>query len=858
MDMRERIVHLMIAAVLLSAIIPAALAQGYPGHWAGKWIWTQGEAYPVNFFLMARGGIHLAGAPRSAKLHITAADRYMLYVNGKYLGRGPARSDPRWTSYDTYDLSPHLRPGRNVIAVLAYHYGFSNAYTRDTRAGLFAQWEITDASGTPKVAGTDSRWRVRRARAWRADAEPVNTGLGFNEFHNAKLDPADWMQPDFDDSTWEQAWEIPQRQSPWQYLEKRQTPMLTEAEAFPRKVVRVGEVVDLPRLMFRETDIPVRLMSEPAYDLQYAKVSQPDAVLRGGGEAAVLKSSPLLPGETQEKGARSPYLIVDFGRPVFAFPRIQLEGPEDAVIDMTYGPDLVAGRVRPLSQGLRYGDRYLMRAGKQTWQVFEYKQFRYLQVVVRNAATPVRIDSISAVSYEYPAARKGSFECSDPVLTQLWKSCVDTTYLHMEDVLICDAVRERVPWTGDGAHGLHGMYAAFGDVAITDWYFRLMSRGQLADGMLRMTYPGSEAPFGGKRASGGTVFENPVNIPQFALFYAFFAGEHHRYFGKRELIEDLYPALERLMAWFDRQSDASSLLYNLPNWNFTDWVATEMRGANLETNALYYEVLREMSRMALELGRSSDAAKYGARAGKVKQSIRALHWNPDKGLYADSVIDGKQAETFTELSNGMILLFDLATPDQARRIVSRLADPQTTIARATPLYFYYVVEGLIKHGAGDVALKQVRERYEPMLRVSDFPTIWENWLNQIGPGASQVHSGGVGPAWTMSKHVLGVHPVGSGFRKCRIEPDTASLAWAKGVFPSVRGDIRVEWRKDGDRLVLDAVIPAGLATDLVLPRTKAGSLTLTHNGRSSQVPDGTKPIISVTGGSHRLELRSRP
>jgi hypothetical protein len=110
----------------------------------------------------------------------------------------------------------------------------------------------------------------------------------------------------------------------------------------------------------------------------------------------------------------------------------------------------------------------------------------------------------------------------------------------------------------------------------------------------------------------------------------------------------------------------------------------------------------------------------------------------------------------------------------------------------------------------------------------------------------------------MSKHVLGVHPVGSGFRKCRIEPDTASLAWAKGVFPSVRGDIRVEWRKDGDRLVLDAVIPAGLATDLVLPRTKAGSLTLTHNGRSSQVPDGTKPIISVTGGSHRLELRSRP
>ena len=499
---------------------------------------------------------------------------------------------------------------------------------------------------------------------------------------------------------------------------------------------------------------------------------------------------------------------------------------------MTYGPDLVGGRVRPLSQGLRYGDRYLTRAGKQTWQVFEYKQFRYLQIVVRNAVTPVRIDSIGLVSYEYPAPRKGSFACSDPVLTELWKSCIDTTYLHMEDVLICDAVRERIPWTGDGAHGLYGIYAAYGDIAITDWYFRLIARGQLADGMLRMTYPGSEAALGGSRAAGATVFENPVNIPQFALFYAYFAAEHYHYFGKRELLAELYPTLERQMAWFHRQSDETGLLYNLPNWNFTDWVATDMNGANVETNALYYQVLREMSQLASALGKPADAAKYSARAERVKESIRKLHWNPARGLYADSVADGRQSTAFTELSNGMALLFDLATPDQARQIVSRLADPATPIARATPLYFYYVVEGLIKHGAGSLALRQIRERYEPMMRISDFPTIWENWLSQIGPGASQVHSGGVGPAWSLSKHVLGVQPVGAGFQKCRIEPDTAFLQWAKGVFPSVRGDIQVEWRKDGSKLTLDVVLPPGLETELVLPH---------------------KNPVRVSGGRHHLE-----
>jgi alpha-L-rhamnosidase len=863
------IVNLFYAALLLSAMSPAASGQGYPGRWTGQWIWMKGDAYPVNFFLMARRGIDLKGIPSTARLHITAADRYLLYVNGRYLGRGPARSDPRWTSYDTYDVTSHLRERNNTIAVLAYHYGISVNYARDARAGLFVQMELTKADGSREIVGTDTRWHVRQALGWKQEAEQVNSTLGFTEVYNANLDPPDWASPKFDDSGWEHAIEIPQQRIPWSYLEPRQTPLMRETEIFPARVVRAGEAAELPRTMFKETDIPGRLMAEPAYSLQYARISDADAVLRNDGRAAAFVSSPFRRGESQEKGDRSPFLIVDFGRPVFGFPRIQMEGPENAVVDITYGPDLGAGRVRPLSQGVRYGDRYVTRAGKQVWQVFEYKQFRYLQIQVRNATTPVLVDSISLVSYDYPAAIKGSFECSDPVLTRLWKAGVDTTYLHMEDVLICDAVRERLPWTGDGAHGLHGIYSAFGDLAITDWFFRLISRGQLADGMLRMTYPGGETPLGGRGKPGGIVFENPVTIPQFALFYGLFVGEHYEYFGKRQLIEELYPVLDRLMAWFDRHSDETGLLYSLPNWNFTDWVTTEMRGANLETNAMYYKVLREMANMAEVLGRTGDAAKWGERAGKVREAIRRLHWNPARGLYVDSVIDGRQSPTITELSNGMALLFDLATPEQARLITSRLADPKTQMSRATPLYFYYVVEGLIKVGASEIALQQVRERYEPMMRVSDFPTIWENWLDQAGPWESQVHTGGVGPVWTMSKHVLGVHPVGAGFRKCRIEPNPGFLRWAKGVFPSVRGNIQVDWKKDGNRFVLDVVIPPGLETDLVLPRAPAGGMILSHNGKSYQISSGVKPIaglelsdtkvaVRVVGGSHHLIAESHP
>ena len=134
---------------------PIADGGGYPGHWSGRFVWYGDERYPFHRFLMARRAFRLPAAPRRARLAITAEDRYVLYVNGTYLGRGPARSDPRWKSYDTYDVAAALQPGRNAIAVLAYHYGCQNNYSRDARAGLFVQLDAEAGDGTRTTMGTD-------------------------------------------------------------------------------------------------------------------------------------------------------------------------------------------------------------------------------------------------------------------------------------------------------------------------------------------------------------------------------------------------------------------------------------------------------------------------------------------------------------------------------------------------------------------------------------------------------------------------------------------------------------------------------------------------------------------------------
>ena len=49
-------------------------------------------------------------------IHISADNRYRLYVNGHFAGMGPARSDLANWYYETTDISSYLKYGNNVIA----------------------------------------------------------------------------------------------------------------------------------------------------------------------------------------------------------------------------------------------------------------------------------------------------------------------------------------------------------------------------------------------------------------------------------------------------------------------------------------------------------------------------------------------------------------------------------------------------------------------------------------------------------------------------------------------------------------------------------------------------------------------
>lgn len=62
----------------------------------------------------------------SAKIYISADDYYKLYVNGKFVGQGPAAGYDFHYFYNVMDLSKFVQPGENTLAVHTYYQGLLN------------------------------------------------------------------------------------------------------------------------------------------------------------------------------------------------------------------------------------------------------------------------------------------------------------------------------------------------------------------------------------------------------------------------------------------------------------------------------------------------------------------------------------------------------------------------------------------------------------------------------------------------------------------------------------------------------------------------------------------------------------
>ncbi len=105
--------------------------------WKSNWIWH--DSKDVSELALFRKSFQLSTVPDNATLRITASSLEHLYINGRYINRGPARSAPHHQSYDIFDITSLLTAGKNVIAIQVHYQSDKKSYNHDARAGLLLQ-----------------------------------------------------------------------------------------------------------------------------------------------------------------------------------------------------------------------------------------------------------------------------------------------------------------------------------------------------------------------------------------------------------------------------------------------------------------------------------------------------------------------------------------------------------------------------------------------------------------------------------------------------------------------------------------------------------------------------------------------
>src|SRR6266496_2204141 len=131
--LRAAIASTLLAVCLIPREVPAA-DDPLTRKWPARWLSVAGAPpsdYGVYHF---RKTFDLPARPSRFVVHVTADNRYQLFVNGERVAWGPARGDLYHWRYETVDLAPHLQAGRNVLAAVVWNLGVDAPQAQVTRS----------------------------------------------------------------------------------------------------------------------------------------------------------------------------------------------------------------------------------------------------------------------------------------------------------------------------------------------------------------------------------------------------------------------------------------------------------------------------------------------------------------------------------------------------------------------------------------------------------------------------------------------------------------------------------------------------------------------------------------------------
>ena len=413
--------------------------------------------------------------------------------------------------------------------------------------------------------------------------------------------------------------------------------------------------------------------------------------------------------------------------------------------------------------------------------------FRFARLDYLGDDDEIDIVAVRAISKYRDIPYLGSFRCSDERLSQIWQTGAYTVHLNMQDYLWDGIKRDRLVWIGDMHPEVMTVGTVFGNHEVV--------RKSL-DYVRDKTEP--------------TSWMN--GICSYSLWWIIIQHHLYQWYGDMDYLQEQKEYLAKLLDNVISNVRGSKEAYQ--DGRFIDWPSNDQPDViHAGLQALTVRALEAGAEMSRLLGDGS----LTERCAQTAKSMRE---------YVPDHVGNSQAAA-------LLAIEDMMDAGDASDII--LANGPE---KFTSFMGYYLLEALAKGGRYSEAMDLISKYWGRMIDLGA-TTFWEDFNYKDGENAARIdevvpegkfdihadggawcyvglrhsfcHGWASGPTTWLSRHVLGIEPVGIGFKEVRIEPHLGNLEWAEGTFPTPYGVISVRHEKKADGTVASEIkLPKGI------------------------------------------------
>ncbi len=779
------------ALALILGLVPSLAAEPAPQFQSAKPCWLEGRETEMNLSVGVRAGFD---RPKegTATLRVTASTIYRCFLNGEFVGHGPARGPHGFYRVDEWDFNGKLHDGKNVVALEVAGYNVNSYYLLDQPA--FVQAEVvcggkTLASTLGEGAPFEARVmgeRVQKVQrysfqrpfievyrlkpgwdAWRADLGVKMDAVPLAAVEAKSLLPRRVPLPEFP------------------VLAAKQLAVTgTMAAAKPDREWKDRSLVDIGEKLkgYPEKDLELVV----SHDLQQLKTDQLDKTNR-----SLSPSDPI----TLNSGD---FGTVDFGanRTGFLCFSVRCAAPVRlyATFDETFTKDDVDWKRLGCVNALTYE----LEPGEYALEGFEPNTMRTVKFIAEKGGCEVR--NVTLRLYENPDTRRATFEASDPRLNQLFEAARSTFAQNAADVFMDCPHRERAGWLCDSFFTARSAMRLSGDTRVEKNMFEnfLLPKNfaHLPEGMLPMCYPADHY--------------DGVYIPNWAMWFVMQLGEYSDRSGDQELVDALKPRVFALLDFFQKYENSDGLLEKLPSWVFVEWSKANdlVQDVNYPSNMLYAGVLDTAGRLYGVDDLREKAMR--TRATVREQSLKTPPFFCDNAVRRDGKLElsGKT----TEVCQYYALYFDVATRESDAELWRILTDefgPDRVKKGVHPGVFpaNSFIGNMLRMEllSNDRRSAQIMNESIGYLKymADRTDTLWEN----VQDNASLNHGFASHEAVTLQRDVLGLRSVDPVKKSVEVYFADVPLEWCRGSVPAGADTISLDWKRDGAAITYRLDLP---------------------------------------------------